>query len=70
MEKEITIENLQQEVAELKIENESLRNELEKAKSDYELTNRVWQRADTELSQLKAQVFTLKEILKHIDIEL
>lgn len=70
MEKEITIENLQQEVAELKIENESLRNELEKAKIDYELTNRVWQRADSELKQLKAQVFTLKEILKNIDIEL
>lgn len=70
MEKEITIENLQQENAELKIENEKLQKDLKRVKSDYELTDRVWQRADAELKQLKAQVFTLKEILKHINTEL
>ena len=69
MEKEITIENLQQEVAQLKAENESLKKQLAEAKSDYERASNVFMLSDGELRKLKAQVYTVREILKNLKLE-
>ena len=70
MDKEITIENLQQEVATLKNENETLKAQLEKSEQNAKMYYEWYSVADKKFGHLNKRVKSLAYLLADaVDIE-